>query len=79
MKTKSRKEYYRLPDGELTTNVEIYCSAYRDISEVLEKYYDLEPIGFDPGFLMKKKGALNGTVDIPTWLSKKMVEYAIGK
>ncbi len=48
-----RKEYWRMPDGTVTTDVVKQCRAWWRISRLLKKEFGFITIGFNPGFLLK--------------------------
>jgi len=72
MKTKNRKrkptEWFRLPDGESTRNVDEMIKAWQDIYVPICKGLNVSVVGFDPGILFKDNEN-NKCFDIPVSLA----------
>lgn len=62
-----------LTNGLMTRNTRKYLDDWQGIAKKLSKRLDLTTIGFDPGFLMRDNNG-RGTVDIPLWLAKRILE-----
>ncbi len=64
---------YKLPDGKVTVSFKRYLKEWGSISSELENMLDLELIGFDPCFQFRPRNKFGGSVEIPTWLAKRIV------
>lgn len=69
------EEQFKLPDGRVTHDIEVYASAWTAIGDILESKYELEIIGFDPYILVKNKGErMISSVALPMWFVKQLIK-----
>ena len=68
-------QYYKLTNGEYTTDRQKYIDNWQTLGHFLEKLFDCTCGGFDPGFLMTNNGS---SFQLPTWAALRLYYEVTG-
>jgi len=69
----NKTKYYKLPTGQVTTNVDEYIDSWRQISDPICNAFGMEVVGFDPGIAFRKGSPYSAQAayfDMPLWFAK---------
>lgn len=70
-----QRAFYPLPDyNKVTTDLDMYLAAWREVAEPIEQHLGLKMIGFDPDFAFTRTSK-DGTVmqvSLPLWFTREL-------
>lgn len=74
-----KMEYNRLPNGNVTNDLDLYLKSWKDIVVAFETKFSVEVIGFGDRYLsFKDKGdgmmTYNKSAQLPMWFVNRILE-----
>jgi len=70
-----RTELFRMPNGEITSDINLYAKSWKAMGEALEAKFGFVVPGFDPAFqIIPSADQWNGSFTLPLWAAKRLLE-----